>query len=129
MSIKKHIFLYIFPFCLLSGSFFSCSTTRTLREDQLRLDRNEIVVTNSSTFPASSLSDYIKQQPNHSLLGWKPMLYIYNWSDGSDKGINKIWKGLGEAPVIYDQALVERSKKNIKSRLENIGYFNSDVES
>ena len=129
MSINKQSLFFIFLFCLLSGNFFSCSTTRTLREDQLRLDRNEIVVTNSSTFPASSLADYIKQQPNHSLLGWKPMLYIYNWSDGSDKGINKIWKGLGEAPVIYDQALVDRSKKSIESRLENIGYFNSNVES
>ena len=125
MSVKIRILTVI----IVVSCLVSCSTTRVLSEDQLRLDSNELIITNDASFPVNSLTPYIKQQPNHSYLGWKPLLYVYNWSDGSDRGLNRLWKGLGEAPVIYDQGQVERSKSSIESKLNNMGYFDSKVES
>lgn len=115
--------------CFATLLVASCSTTRVLTDDQLRLDRNSVVITNDKDFPANSLENYIKQQPNKSYFGLKPLLYMYNWSGGSDKGLGKIWKSLGEAPVIYDQSMVELSKNSITARLDNLGYFDSKVES
>ena len=129
MQSKTHTFLRLTLSIFLSGVILSCSTTRVLESDQLRLDSNEIVIVNDKDFPASSLQNYIRQKPNNSILGLKPMLYLYNWSDGSDKGLNKLWKVLGEAPVIFDQGQVELSKNSIRNHLNNLGYYNSEVES
>ena len=129
MQCKTHTFLRLTLSIFLSGVILSCSTTRVLESDQLRLDSNEIVIVNDKDFPASSLQSYIRQKPNNSILGLKPMLYLYNWSDGSDKGLNKLWKVLGEAPVIFDQGQVELSKNSIRNHLNNLGYYNSEVES
>ncbi|MGN1226099.1 MAG: BamA/TamA family outer membrane protein [Candidatus Cryptobacteroides sp.] len=128
MQTKTHTFLRLSLSILVSAVLFSCSTTRTLESDQLRLDSNEIIIVNDKDFPAASLQNYIRQKPNNNILGLKPMLYIYNWSDGSDKGLNKFWKIMGEAPVVYDPAQVELSKNSIKNHLENLGYYDSNVE-
>ena len=130
MSLKKpSIAVSAAGAALLALLVSSCSTTRALKDDEIRLNSNSIVITNDTRFPAHSLSAYLKQQPNHSLFGFKPFLYMYNWSGGSDKGLNKLWKSLGEAPVIYDQNQVERSESSIVSRLNALGYFDSTVES
>ncbi len=128
MLLKKSKFLYMAPLFVAAAFFSSCSTTRTLGPDELRLASNEISILNDKDFQASALTPYIKQQPNSSFLGIKLPLYIYNLSDGSDKGLNKFWKKLGEAPVVYEQNLTELSKKSIENRLAYMGYFDSTVE-
>lgn len=107
----------------------SCSTTRSLKDDELRLDSNDIVIANDSEFDARDLAPYLRQQPNRSYFGLKPLLYLYNWSGNSDKGLNSLWRSLGEAPVVYDQNQVERSKSSMTVRLNSLGYFGSNVES
>ncbi len=129
MSLKKPL-ISAFAFQVaLALLISSCSTTRALKGDELRLNSNDIVITNDSGFSPHSLTPYLRQQPNQSIFGVKPLLYVYNWSAGSDKGLNKLWKNLGEAPVIFDQAQVERSKSSMTSRLNALGYFDSKVES
>lgn len=129
MSLKKPI-ISAFTFqAALALLVSSCSTTRALKGDELRLNSNDIVITNDSEFSPHSLTPYLRQQPNQSILGVKPLLYVYNWSGGSDRGLNKLWKNLGEAPVIFDQSQVERSKSSMTSRLNALGYFDSKVES
>lgn len=129
MFMKKHSYFVVSLLIFAAMGLSSCSTTKLLKEGDLRLDKNEIIVTNDKSFQASGLNAYIKQQPNTSYLGFKPMLYVYNWSDGSGKGINKFWEAIGQAPVVYDQSLVEQSKRNITNRLTKLGYFDSKVES
>ncbi len=124
MRRRLHLILLISALALNS-----CSTTRVLKNDELRLDKNDIIITNDTDFQVSTLAPYLKQQPNSSILGFKPLLYVYNWSNGSDNGLNKLWKQLGEAPVVFDQGKVELSKRNIANRVTNLGYYNSKVES
>lgn len=103
----------------------SCSTTRILQEDQYRLSRNEVIITNPDEGCAESdVSSYIKQ----SAQSWGPMLCVYNWSNGSGKGLNKLWEKIGTAPVIYDEDLIPDSIENICKHLEYLGYYGSNVE-
>ena len=114
---------------LLAMTVVSCSTTRVLQEDQYRLADNNIQVTNDKKFNTASLTPYIKQKPNPSVMfGWNPFLSVYNWSIGKGKGWDRFVQRIGQAPVIYDADLVESSIENIENHLEYQGYYGSSVE-
>ena len=107
----------------------SCSTTRALQEDQYRLSDNKIKVLNDEDFNTNSLIPYLKQKPNPSVIfGWNPFLSVYNWSNGNGKAWDKLVQRIGQAPVIYDAALVETSVDNIMTHLEYQGYYGSSVD-
>ena len=108
----------------------SCSTTRVLSEGEYRLSKNRIEVTNSKKFDSGELSQYIKQQPNATLLGWNPLLSIYNWaSPDNDSFAARLCRKVGTPPVVYSPGAVESTIANIESHLEYIGYYNSKVSS
>jgi len=110
----------------------SCSTTRLLEKGEYRLEGNiiEIEGPDADSFRDPDLESYIRQQPNTSLvMGWSPLLNIYNWSGRNpDKWINKLIRSLGEAPVVYDPDLVQVSADNLQNHLEYLGWFGSRVE-
>ena len=108
----------------------SCSTTRVLQDGEYRLVDNDINVINDKKFNTSTLTPYLKQKPNPSIIfGWNPFLSVYNWSNGKGKGWDKFVSRIGQEPVIYDADLVESSIDNIKNHLEYQGYYGSSVES
>lgn len=115
---------------LFSAAFaISCSTTKVLQENEYRLVDNDIHVTNDKRFNTNSLTPYLKQKPNPSLIfGWNPFLSIYNWSNGNDKAWDKLVHRIGQAPVIYDEDMVESSIGNILNHLEYQGYYGSKVD-
>ena len=114
---------------ILALTVVSCSTTRVLQEDQYRLADNNIQVTNDKKFNTASLTPYIKQKPNPSVIfGWNPFLSVYNWSNGKGKAWDRFVQRIGQAPVIYDAGLVESSIENIENHLEYQGYYGSSVE-
>ena len=119
----------IFAIVISGVIALSCSTTRVLQEDQYRLADNRIKVTNDRKFNTGSLTPYLKQKPNPSLVfGWNPFMSVYNWSNGNGKGWDRFVQKIGQAPVIYDAALVESSVDNIMNHLEYQGYYGSRVE-
>ena len=108
----------------------SCSTTRVLSEGEYRLAKNRIEITNSKRFDSGELSQYIKQQPNSTLLGWNPLLSIYNWaSPDNERFLARMCRKLGTAPVVYSPRAVESTLESIESHLEYIGYYDSKVSS
>ena len=120
----KRILLVITALLLL----ISCSTTKLLPEGTYRLASNKVSFSGKEKLPAAEVTPYIRQQPNsYILFGWNPFLYIYNWSDGSGRGINGFWEKIGVPPVVFDPALVESSRTNIEGHLETLGYYNSHV--
>lgn len=110
-----------------------CSTTRTLKEGQFRLKKNEVSIDPAyglkpSDLSTTELSMYVQQQPNsYFLFGWNPFLNIYNWSDGSGKGINRFWEKIGVAPVVFKSELVQSSVDNMTRHLEYLGWYGSTV--
>lgn len=112
---------------LLAGA---CSTTRLLEQGEFRLEKNVIDIREAPDFKETDLDYYIRQQANSSIVfGWNPLLNIYNWSGRDpDRWVNKIIRGFGEAPVVYDPDLVQVSVDNIRNHLEYIGYYGSEVD-
>lgn len=108
-----------------AGLLFSCSTTRVLKDDQYRLAKNKILITNDRSFSTNDIEPYIKQKP----IGWNPFMYIYNWSRGTGSGWDRFVERIGVAPVVYDPDMVESSIENIAGHLQYRGYYNSKVSS
>ena len=115
---------------LLAGIWLlaGCSTTRVLAEDEARLAENKVVVTNDPKYNASSLMPYVKQKANSEILGQvTPFLYVYNWQNGKNGGWDRFCQKLGQAPVVFDESLIDDSVNSILNHLEYEGYYNSEV--
>ena len=121
VPVKQSIPLYL---CILLVMGSACSTTKSLQDGDYLLRKNSIVV-RQKELPSSELSSYLSQKPNTYLLGLNPLLSIYNWSSKE----NSLWRKIGDAPVVYDPTLVDKSIQNIDNHLRYIGYYNSQVES
>ena len=115
---------------MAAAAAVSCSTTRVLQDDQYRLSKNKIEVTNDKSFNITQLQPYIQQKPNsYFIFGWNPFLNVYNWSNGKGKAWDKFVQKIGVPPVVYDSELVESSVSNMENHLKYLGYFDSDVQS
>ncbi len=78
---------------ILSFVLISCSTVRVVPQGESLLKENRIVVLNSDLIEPGDLNQYIRQQPNRSLVyGWNPFLMIYNWSNGKGNGWDRFVK-------------------------------------
>ena len=115
---------------MAAAAAVSCSTTKVLQDDQYRLSKNKIEVTNDKSFNITQLQPYIQQKPNsYFIFGWNPFLNVYNWSNGKGKAWDKFVQKIGVPPVVYDSELVESSVSNMENHLKYLGYFDSDVQS
>lgn len=107
-----------------------CSSVRHVPDGSYLLDEVDIVVADSSGVGTSQLYNYLRQQPNHKILGFaKLQLGIYNLS-GSDttKRANRFFRKMGQEPVIYDPTLTEQSARQLQLALVNRGYNDARVE-
>ena len=113
--------------CLLTFAAFmlSCSTTRSLQDNEYRLAKNTIIITNDKDFNPSELTYYLKQQHK----SWSPFQYVYNWTNGKGKGWDKLVQKIGVAPVVYNPDMVDKSIENLQNHLAYLGYYNSKVTS
>lgn len=107
----------------------SCNATKHIPDGKYLLNKVRIEVDDNS-FNKKELKNYLRQTPNHEILGGvKFQLAIYNWSGkDSTKWYNKWVRKLGQPPVIYDQSLTEASKSQLRLALINKGYMDATVE-
>ena len=107
----------------------SCNATKHIPDGKYLLNKVRIEVDDNS-FNKKELKNYLRQTPNHEILGGvKFQLAIYNWS-GKDsmKWYNKWVRQWGQPPVIYDPSLTEASKSQLRLALINKGYMDATVE-
>ena len=100
----------------------SCSTTSRLPEGRYLLSSSKVSVRGDDGPRASEVSSYMRQQPNSSIFGWNPFVGVYNWSDGSGRGINSFWEKIGTAPVVFDPVQMQSSASAMRTRLVYLGY-------
>ncbi len=112
--------------CVLALS--SCSTTKVIPQGEYRLVANNVSVEGGCEIPSSVLNSCIKDQPGASLLGWNPLISMYNWSGGQSTGFKGIWYKLGQAPVVLNRANIDASCRNLQRKFEFYGYYGSSVE-
>lgn len=111
----------------------SCSSTRHVKDGELLLDKVSIEIYNDSNthyrFAESDLINYLRQQPNHKVLGFaKLQLGLYNMS-GNDttRWYNRWLRRLGQPPVIYDSSLTDASVRQLRQALVNQGFMHARV--
>ena len=114
-------------FCVMAQG---CSSTRHVPDGSWLLDKVNIEVVDSSGVPTTGLVNYLRQTPNHKVLGfWKLQLGVYNLSGkNSDSGISKWLRKIGQEPVIYDSQLTDQSARQLQLALVNRGYNDVSVE-
>lgn len=109
---------------------WSCSSTKHVPVGEHLLNNVSIKVEDADNVSSSELYNYLRQAPNHKVLGgMKIQLATYNLS-GSDttKWYNRWLRRLGQAPVIYDQTLATASANQLRQAMINKGYLETTVQ-
>lgn len=125
---KRHTSKYYCFLLFLLLAFASCRPTKSLVDGQYLL--NKVIIKNQiKDIDKENLLPFLKQRPNSRLLGlWRNRLFFYNvgYSIKRPK-LKKSLMNSGEAPVILDSLLTEKSRKQLELYTHNKGYFNSIV--
>ncbi|MCL2097925.1 MAG: BamA/TamA family outer membrane protein [Bacteroidales bacterium] len=110
----------------------ACSSVKNMPSGAHRLNANRIVLEGNTNIKAKQLEPYIRQQPNRNILGLRFRLGIYNAAPNCDscwlRWLRKLMHTLGEAPVVFDEAMMQRSTQNIEQYLKTRGYYYAQVK-
>ena len=108
----------------------SCSSTKHVPQGKMLLDNVKINIADPHPeVKSSQLSNYLRQNANHRVLGGlKLQLAFYNLSGrDSTKWINRWLQRVGTPPVIYDSTLAMASAEQLHTALSNKGFINNAV--
>ena len=118
---------------VLAVCLWACSPVKHVPDGQYLLEDVHISITHDSTghqaATATELFNFLRQQPNHKVLGFaKLQLATYSLSGrDSTKWYNRWLRRLGHAPVIYDSQLTELSARQLRQAVINRGYMDATV--
>ena len=124
MKIKLRLYI-----CLIIKSLFaSCSVGKFIPEEHYLLDEVNISSDTKEVQP-SFFTSYIRQNPNAKWFNLvKVPMHIYCLSgQDSTSSFNRFLRKLGDAPVIYDAEISEKSKHEIEKAVRNMGYMRAQV--
>ncbi|MCM1029666.1 MAG: BamA/TamA family outer membrane protein [Pseudoflavonifractor sp.] len=108
----------------------ACSSVRHVPQGEYLLDKVTIdIVDHPKGVGSTDLVNYLRQQPNHKVLGFARLqLGMYNMSgDDSTKWYNRWVRRLGQPPVIFSEELTEASARQLRQALVNRGYMGAAV--
>ena len=119
---------YLTIYFLLITLLYSCSSNKFIPKDQYLLDDINITSDSKDVKPAQFTS-YIRQNSNAKWFNLvKVPMHIYCASGlDSTKWFNQFFRKIGDAPVIYDHTLAEKSQQVIEQAVKNMGYIRADV--
>ncbi|WP_026475034.1 translocation and assembly module lipoprotein TamL [Alkaliflexus imshenetskii] len=123
------VFLLFLSIFLSQLGLQGCSSTKYVPEGERLLSRVRINH-DARDMSREDLKLYLRQQENLRILGvWRLHLGLYNLSGRDDsKGFNRWLRRIGEAPVIYDSSLVDRSVEQMGLYMRNRGYYLAQVK-
>ena len=117
--------LWLLAFVLM---VMGCSPMRFISEDDKLLEKVEVKA-NDRRISTATLNNYIRQRPNakwFSLLKVPMSVYCISGTD-TTRSINRFFQRIGEAPVVYDSLLAERSRNDMQAAVHNLGFLNGRV--
>lgn len=108
----------------------ACNATKHVPQGEYLLNSVDIQFTDNPGISKLELINYLRQQPNHTVLGFaKLSLGVYNLSGmDSTKWYNKWMQKLGQEPVIFNRELTDASRRQLTTALINRGYNDVVVE-
>lgn len=116
----------VLPLMLLLAA---CQPLKYVPAGEALLDR--VTIVSEKGLPATSvIENYLHQEPNDRFLGLLRLnLGWYNLSGAdSSRYFNRLFRKLGEPPVIYDEVLTDRSRQAMRRFLMSKGYLNATVD-
>ena len=125
MKRKVQLYLYITLVALLT----SCSVNKFIPEEHYLLDEVHIISDTEEVQP-SMFTSYLRQNPNAKWFNLvKVPMHIYCLSGkDSTNSFNRFLRKLGDAPVIYDANVTQKSQREIEKAVRNMGYMRAKVE-
>lgn len=126
---KMRVWLFL---AAVSLAALSCNVTRHVPDGEYLLRRNHIVedrdVARTERIRTAELEKYVRQTPNKRLLGTDFYLWTHNTAKPEkDNGWNRMFRRIGEEPVILDTMQTLRSVGNIRNYLRSRGYLDSEA--
>lgn len=122
-SARPYIYTLIIALCT------SCSVSKFIPEDKYLLDEVKIVSETKEVKP-SLFNSYVRQNPNAKWFNMvKIPMHTYCISGvDSSKWINRFFRKIGDAPVIYDEYVTIKSQGEIEKAVRNMGYMGATVQ-
>lgn len=110
----------------------ACSVTRHLSDGEYLLHKIRIEddksVPRKERIRAYELEKYVRQSPNKRFLGTNFYVWLYEHADPAKENRWNEWKRkVGEAPVLLDMGLTQKSAQNLKVYMDSRGFFNSEA--
>lgn len=108
----------------------ACSVTRHIPPGQYLVQTVTVENDKSSPkkerIPASELEKYVRQTPNKRFLGTNLYLWIYELANPKkENGWNNWKRRIGQAPVLLDMDLTQKSVRNFKVYMDSRGFYSS----
>ena len=124
---KRKVLLYLS--ITIVALLTSCSASKFIPEEHYLLDEVNIVSDTKEVQP-SLFNSYIRQNPNAKWFNLvKVPMHIYCLSGkDSTNSFNRFLRKLGDAPVIYDASVAEKSQREIEKAVRNMGYMRAKVQ-
>ncbi len=122
---ERKTFLYLLIILLLFS--YSCRTTKYVPENEYLLNKYELKG-DVRQINKDELSIYVKQKPNKRVVWLKFHLGVYSLSKiGKENWINRMFRTIGEEPVIYDKFQTEKTVSQLELYMISKGYYNAEV--
>lgn len=108
---------------------WGCGPTKHVPQGQMLLDKVSIKVDDNDGISSAELINFLRQIPNHRVLGGlRLQLATYSLSGrDSTKWYNRWLQSLGQPPVIYSPAQTEASARQLRQAMINRGYMDARV--
>ena len=121
-SIRHHIYI------LFVALLCSCSANKFIPQGHYLLDEVDIVSDTKEVQP-SLFTTYIRQNPNarwFNLVKVPMRIYCLSGKDSTKWG-NRFVRKLGDAPVVYNPGIAEKSRSEMEKAVRNMGYMRAKV--
>ena len=124
---KLHIYIRIICF-LTPFVLFGCGVGKYIPDGKYYLKDVCVECEDENINERYQLIDYVQQLPNTKWFGGKIPLSVYKLSGtDSTKWYSKLFRRIGESPVVFDSTMAANSINDIKRVLSNEGYIYADV--
>ncbi|MCM1504470.1 MAG: sorting and assembly machinery component 50 [Muribaculum sp.] len=119
-----------FGVLILAIFIVGCSSTKHVPQGKYLVNEVKIDIEDNENISSSELTNYLRQTPNHKVLGFlKLQLATYNISGrDSTKWYNKWIRKIGQPPVIFDEKLTDASANQLRQALINKGFLETTVD-
>ncbi len=131
-GMRQGLCLALFRAFLCTALLSGCSSARFIPEGRYLLSDVKITTT-SRSLKTGELRGNVRQEPNSRWFSlFKIPLHVYCLSKTDSvrgrKGFSGVLRKIGEAPVIYDPALMVYSAASLRQALVNKGYLRARVD-